>query len=165
MTICQDPMTSTAAVTRKGKGRLDWGPCPQTPRIYRIVLSQANAQNRRGEPRSPSAWSSPGVGAQVASLQSPTLRPGQHQCTQTGLAGLSREPQTQTKRRSSRGRVSSPQTPLSGSPRIGIKTRFQAHSPLESNIDFRLTFGLENACSALASQRFRNVSFDRVAVR
>jgi hypothetical protein len=34
---------------------------------------------------------------------------------------------------------------FSGSPRIGIKTRSQAHSPLESNIDFRLTFGLENA--------------------
>ena len=34
---------------------------------------------------------------------------------------------------------------FSGSPRIGIKTRSQAHSALESNIDFRLTFGLENA--------------------
>jgi hypothetical protein len=40
-------------------------------------------------------------------------------------------------------------TDFSGSPRTGIKTRFQAHSALESNIDFRLTFGLENANSLL----------------
>jgi hypothetical protein len=33
---------------------------------------------------------------------------------------------------------------FSGSPRIGNETRFQAHSALESNIDFRLTFELEN---------------------
>jgi hypothetical protein len=32
-----------------------------------------------------------------------------------------------------------------GSPRIGIKPCFQAHSALESNNVFRLTFGLENA--------------------
>jgi len=32
-----------------------------------------------------------------------------------------------------------------GSPRIGINTCFQAHSALELNIVFRLTFGLENA--------------------
>jgi hypothetical protein len=38
-----------------------------------------------------------------------------------------------------------PQFRISGSPRIGNETHFQAHSALESNIDFRLTFGLENA--------------------
>ena len=37
---------------------------------------------------------------------------------------------------------------FSGSSRIGMKTRFQAHSALESNTCFRLTFGLENAGGA-----------------
>jgi hypothetical protein len=43
---------------------------------------------------------------------------------------------------------------FSGSPRIGIKTRFQAHSVLESKIDFRLTFGLENAPTGGNGVRF-----------
>src|SRR5438128_10040203 len=49
------------------------------------------------------------------------------------------------KRRASRSRVPTSYSRFSGSPRIGIKTRFQAHSALESNTYFRLTFGLENA--------------------
>jgi len=36
-------------------------------------------------------------------------------------------------------------TAISGSRRIGIKCRFQAHRALESNFDFRLISGLENA--------------------
>ncbi len=43
--------------------------------------------------------------------------------------------------------------PSSGSSRIGMKGRFQAHLALESNLDFRLISGLENApfCSGLVS--------------
>ena len=52
---------------------------------------------------------------------------------------------TTPKRRASPGRVPTSSSQFSGSPRIGIKTRSQAHSALESNIHFRLTFGLENA--------------------
>jgi hypothetical protein len=37
------------------------------------------------------------------------------------------------------------QQSISGSSRIGIKVRFQAHPALESNLDFRLISGLENA--------------------
>ena len=45
-----------------------------------------NNENRRGELSSPAAWSSPGVGAQVASLQSLVLRPGPNQCSGARLA-------------------------------------------------------------------------------
>src|SRR5712692_3140780 len=54
-------------------------------------------------------------------------------------------PRTNQKRRASHSRASSPRSRISGSPRIGNEIRFQAHSALEINIDFRLTFGLENA--------------------
>src|SRR5437016_1064514 len=54
-------------------------------------------------------------------------------------------PRTNQKRRASHRQVSSPRSRMSGSPRIRSEIRFQAHSALEINIDFRLTFGLENA--------------------
>src|SRR2546430_16028347 len=52
---------------------------------------------------------------------------------------------TNQRRRGSRRKMSSPYARLPGSPRTGNETHFQAHSALEINIDFRLTFGLENA--------------------
>ena len=151
----QDPMTTTAAVRRKGKGRLDWGPCPQTPRIYRIVLSQAKAQNRRGEPRSPSSLVQPRSRRSGCIPAEPYPPPRSTPVYPNRARGPLREPEAKQKRKPSRGRVSSPHTRLSGSPRIGIKTRFQAHSPLESNIDFRLTFGLENAEAEAEAYRRR----------
>src|SRR5204862_3719158 len=52
---------------------------------------------------------------------------------------------TNQRRRASRRKMTSPYARLPGSPRTGNETHFQAHSALEINIDFRLTFGLENA--------------------
>lgn len=63
-----------------------------------------------------------------------------------------RRPNNKQKRRTSRRKVSSPLARLPGSPRIGNETHFQAHLVLESNIDLRLTFGLENAYSKRVSQ-------------
>ena len=39
-----------------------------------------------------------------------------------------------------------PKAEFSGSSTIGNRCQFQAHVVLESNLDFRLIFGLENAC-------------------
>ena len=54
-------------------------------------------------------------------------------------------PRTSPKRRASRSTVPSARSRFQGSPRIGNETRFQAHYALETNIDFRLIYGLENA--------------------
>jgi len=62
------------------------------------------------------------------------------------------------RRRASRRKVSSPYARFPGSPRIGNESPFQAHSALEINIDFRLTFGLENAASL--KQNSRSMSGD-----
>jgi hypothetical protein len=52
----------------------------------------------------------------------------------------------------------SPQGPeISGSSRIGIKGRFRAPLALESNFDFRLISGLENAAEAIPLQVGYNV--------
>ncbi len=62
-------MAKGQAVNRKS-----WGLCPQTPRIYRMGAKIGLDWG--------SEWNSlptnlgPGVGAQVASLRSPILRPG-----------------------------------------------------------------------------------------
>src|SRR5437588_9056031 len=42
---------------------------------------------------------------------------------------------------------------LSGSSRVGMKSRFQAHLALESILDFRLISGLENASFVVSSGR------------
>ena len=59
---------------------LDWRLCLQTSGILRLP---AIPDGRRGGKAAP-AWSSPGVSAQVASLQSLTLCSGQLQCRHSG---------------------------------------------------------------------------------
>ena len=83
-----------------------------------------NNENRRGELSSPAAWSSPGVGAQVASLQSLVLRPGPNQCSGAHLA---------TRHPFSRKGVSRPQE------RSLLRPLFQAHPALDGNSDFEFT--------------------------
>ena len=87
-----------------------------------------NIENRRGELSSPAAWSSPGVGAQVASLQSLVLRPGPNQCSGARLA--KRHP-------FSRKGASRPQE------RSLLRPLLQAHPALDWNSDFRVHSPLE----------------------
>jgi len=59
-----------------------------------------------------------------------------------------------------RGMTASAEPTVSGSSRIGINMRFQAHPPLERKSRFRLISGLENAAGVmwLAVFRLTNVS-------
>jgi hypothetical protein len=59
----------------KGAVKLDlWGLCPQTPRIYRLAAKIG--LDWGSELDSLPTNLGPGVGAQVASLRCPILRPG-----------------------------------------------------------------------------------------
>ena len=62
-------------------------------------------------------------------------------------ASVGRSGQEQDRRKEASGSVRRRRQPalVSGSSRIGNKSRFQAHSALEINFDFRLISGLENA--------------------
>jgi hypothetical protein len=51
-----------------------------------------------------------------------------------------------------------PHLEISGSSRIGMKSQFQAHLALESNFDFRLISGLENAACYETCARQRDKS-------
>ena len=75
-------MVDGEAVKRKS-----WGLCPQTPRIYR--LGAKIGLDWGSELHSLPTNLGPGVGAQVASLRSPILRPGQWKFT-ARLAQLAR---------------------------------------------------------------------------
>jgi hypothetical protein len=63
------------------------------------------------------------------------------------FASVGRSGQEQDRRKEASGSVRRRRQPalVSGSSRIGNKSRFQAHSALEINFDFRLISGLENA--------------------
>ena len=69
--------------------RKSWGLCPQTPRIYRVDAETGlgGGSELSRSPTSPG----PGVGAQVASLRCPILRPGHSavysNCRQAARAG------------------------------------------------------------------------------
>jgi len=72
-------------MTAGSKGKvpfLNWRLCLQTSGIYRdpaIPGRQVKVKVKTHGRLMPPAWSGPGVGAQVSSLQSLTLRPGQEQ--------------------------------------------------------------------------------------
>ncbi len=55
------------------EGFLTWGRCPQTPGIYRLPARMAVSLGRLAPPRHSGRW----VGARVASLRCPILRPGE----------------------------------------------------------------------------------------
>ena len=139
---------------------LPWGLPPPNPRdLTRLLPSQASTQNRRDGRCPPTAWSSPGVGAQVASLRCLILRPGHYQpssaaiCTSFALSLRARalratriytiKHNLQEEKFAVTGLTGS--IIISGSLRIGINLQFQAHLTLESFFDFRLISGLENA--------------------
>src|SRR5439155_2818844 len=106
-----------------------------TPRDFHIPTAQAGRAWKSRKPKSgfPLSHTRP---ATMTTIQFEKSRP-----TRAACGG----PRTNQKRRASHRQVSSPRSRISGSPRIGSEIRFQAHSALEINIDFRLTFGLENA--------------------
>ena len=64
--------------TRKGALHT-WRLRLQTSGIYAILPSQVGKSKPAGRLAPPAPWSGPGVGARVASLRCPILRPGQPQ--------------------------------------------------------------------------------------
>jgi len=115
-----------------------------TPRDFHIPTARADRAWKSGKPNPgfPLSHTRP---ATVTTVH--FEKPERHRAAGGGA-------KTNQKRRASRSRVSFPHSRISGSPRIGNEIRFQAHSALEINIDFRLTFALENAAveSAVESQ-------------
>jgi hypothetical protein len=110
-----------------------------TPRDFHIPTAQAGRAWESGKPKSgfPLSHTRPATMTTIHFRKSKAN-------AKPNLAASGGQRTTQ-KRRASPGRVPTSSSQFSGSPRIGIKARSQAHSALESNIDFRLTFGLENA--------------------
>jgi hypothetical protein len=110
-----------------------------TPRDFHIPTAQAGRAWKSGKPKSgfPLSHTRPATMTIVHFKKSKSK-------SKSNLAASGGK-RTTSKRRASRSRVPNSCSRFSGSPRIGIKTRSQAHSALESNIHFRLTFGLENA--------------------
>jgi hypothetical protein len=104
-----------------------------TPRDFHIPTAQAGRAWKRGKPNPgfPLFHTRPAMMTTVP-FKKPNL---------AAFGG----PRTTKNKESIPPKVPSPPSRLSGSPRIGNEIRFQAHSALESNIDFRLTYGLENA--------------------
>ena len=107
-----------------------------TPRDFHIPTAQAGRAWKSGKPKS---------GFPLSHTRPATMTiPFKTSKSKPNLAASGGQ-RTNQRRRGSRRKMSSPYARLPGSPRTGNETHFQAHSALEINIDFRLTFGLENA--------------------
>ena len=130
-----------------------------TPRDFHIPTAQAGRAWKSGKPKS-------GFPLSHTRPATMTTIPFKTSKSKPNLAASGGQ-RTNQRRRGSRRKMSSPYARLPGSPRTGNETHFQAHSALEINIDFRLTFGLENALATaplleLLEQKFqreRNVSW------
>src|SRR5207249_7852902 len=111
-----------------------------TPRDSHIPTAQAGRASKSGKPKS---------GFPLSHTRPATMTiPFKTSKSKPNLAASGGQ-RTNQRRRGSRRKMSSPYARLPGSPRTGNETHFQAHSALEINIDFRLTFGLENAGAAV----------------
>jgi hypothetical protein len=110
-----------------------------TPRDFHIPTAQAGRAWKSGKPKSgfPLSHTRPATMTTIHFRKSKAN-------AKPNLAASGGQ-KNNPKRRASPGRAPTSSSQFSGSPRIGIKADSQAHSALESNIDFRLTFGLENA--------------------
>jgi hypothetical protein len=127
-----------------------------TPRDFHIPTAPAGRAWKSGKPKSGFPLSH----TQPATMTTVHFKKSKSKSKAKPTLAASGGKRTTQKRRASHSRVPTSRSRFSGSPRIGIKTRSQAHSALESNIDFRLTFGLENA---LRSWRLRSARGPRTS--
>ena len=129
-----------------------------TPRDFHIPTAQAGRAWKSGKPKS-------GFPLSPTRPATMTTIPFKTSKSKPNLAASGGQKRNQ-RRRASRRKVSSPYARFPGSPRIGNESPFQAHSALETNIDFRLTFGLENAgaAPAISSRAFGDVGYALLVV-
>src|SRR5206468_7825690 len=127
-----------------------------TPRDFHIPTAQAGRAWKSGKPKS-------GFPLSHTRPATMTTIPFKTSKSKPNLAASGGQ-RTNQKKRASRRKMTSPYARLPGSPRTGNETHFQAHSALEINIDFRLTFGLENAVCRQDLAALRGSGGDRSAV-
>jgi hypothetical protein len=120
-----------------------------TPRDFHIPTAQASRAWKSGKPKSgfPLSHTRPAT-MTIIHFQKSKSKPK----AKPNLAASGGE-RTSQKGEYHAAKVPTSTSRFSGSPRIGINTTSQAHSALESNIDFRLTFGLENALAEFSNAR------------
>jgi hypothetical protein len=83
------PLDFPGAKPNRKKAFFTWGRCPQTPGIYRVFRqNDCSIMGRLAPPRHSGRW----VGARVASLRSPILRPGAASINQIGPHAKRRPP-------------------------------------------------------------------------
>ncbi len=134
-----------------------------TPRDFHIPTAQAGRAWKSGKPKSGFPLSHP----RPATMTTIHFRKSKSESNPKPISPppAARKQAKKGEHHAAECRLHAPD--FSGSPRIGIKTRFQAHSALESNIDFRLTFGLENASlqyknAKSVGNRYRSASGERI---
>jgi hypothetical protein len=120
-----------------------------TPRDFHIPTAQAGRAWKSGKPKSGFPLSHP----RPATMTTISFQKNQNQNRKQNQPRRLRRLKDNPKKESITQQSADFVLRFSGSPRIGIKTGSQAHSALESNIGFRLTFGLENAYANLYANR------------